>query len=341
MPQTLINPKNIPHPVIQMSTGMYRLLALIVVAALAMALVPVNAQSQEMPHAGTRQAAPGQVVVGIYVVGFGNFDANKGTYTIDFYMWLIWDASDLNFTALGYEFMNGRASSTTKISDETDPATNTREVWYRIQASLYNEPQFKSYPFNEFEIVIQIEDSKLTTDDLIYVPDTEGSTIDESMNIPGWQIKNQELAVTDNVYENWDETYSRATYRISVGRAIGTTALKTLLPPIIFCIVSGLSFAFRPDKIANRIGFGTSMLISAVMFHISQTSSLPPMPMLMTIDKIMIATYSFLAASLLVTTVMYIDEEYWKDRDYTKQVNYYGAIIAIALPFIVYTALNL
>jgi hypothetical protein len=83
------------------------------------------------------------------------------------------------------------------------------------------------------------------------------------------------------------------------------------------------------------------MLISAVMFHISQTSSLPPMPSLMTIDKIMIATYGFLAASLFVTTVMYIDEEYWKEKDYTKQVNYYGAIIATALPFLIYGLLNI
>jgi len=322
---------------------MYRSLAILTVCALALAMVPADSQAQNLPVPGTRQAStvPGEVTVGIYVVGFGNFDANKGTYTIDFYLWFVWDASDTNFTALGYEFMNGRATSTVKLSDETDPVTNEREVWFRIQASLYNEPDFRTYPFNEFDIVIQIEDSKLTTDDLVYVPDTEGSAIDSSLNIPGWQMKSVEISVADNTYENWDETYSRATYTISVGRAVTTTAIKTLLPPIIFCIVSGLSFAFRPDKIANRIGFGTSMLISAVMFHISQTASLPPMPPLMTIDKIMIATYGFLAASLFVTTVMYIDEEYWKDKDYTKQVNYYGAIIAIALPFVIYGLLNL
>ncbi len=328
-----------------MSTRLYRFLAVIAVAAMALALVPAGSQADGLPAPGTRQDAvpgPGEVWIGIYVVGFGNFDANKGTYTIDFYLWLSYDAMDGNFMPhKSYEFMNGRATSVTLLTNETDPDTNIREVWYRIQASLYNEPQFKAYPFNEFEIVIQIEDSKLTTDELVYIPDTEGSAIDDSMNIPGWQIKDQELAVTDNTYENWGETYSRITYSISIGRALGTTALKTLLPPIIFCIVSGLSFAFKPDKIATRIGFGTSMLISAVMFHISQTASLPPMPMLMTIDKIMIATYGFLAASLFVTTVMYIDEEYWKDKDYTKQVNYYGAIIAIALPFIIYAVLNL
>jgi len=315
---------------------MYRLLAVMVIAALAMALIPVNAQSQELPQVGTRQVAPGQVNVGIYVVGFGNFDANKGTYTIDFYLILTWDATDQNFTGFGYEFMNGRGSSTVKIEDNLDPVTNTREVWFRIQASLYTEPDFSTYPFNEQNIKIILEDSKMTSDELRYTADAEISGLDPEVGISGWQIKEWSITETEKYYQQWDESYSRLVFDVRVGRAAMTTGIKTLLPPIIFCIVSGLSFAFKPDKIANRIGFGTSMLISAVMFHISQTASLPPIPSLMTIDKIMIATYAFLAASLLVTTLIYIDEEFWKEVDYSKQVNWYGAILAIALPFIVY-----
>jgi hypothetical protein len=326
-----------------MHARIYRLLALAIVGLLALALVPLGTTDAAAPAtSATRQAAgANEVLVGIYVVGFGNFDANKGTYTIDFYMWMSWDASDANFTALGYEFMNGRASSTQKLSDDTDPATNVRIVWYRIQAALYHEPDFSTYPFSKQAITIVIEDSKLTTSKLVYVPDEEGSGIDDSLAIAGWEINGMFLKATDNSYENWGETYSQLVFELDLNRAVTTTAIKTLLPPIIFCIVSGLSFAFKADKIANRIGFGTSMLISAVMFHISQTASLPPMPSLMTIDKIMIATYGFLAASLFVTTLIYIDEEFWKDVDYTKQVNYYGAVLAISLPFIIYGLLNL
>ena len=181
----------------------------------------------------------------------------------------------------------------------------------------------------------------MTSDELRYAADSAISGLDPEVGVSGWQIKEWSITETEKYYETWDESYSRLVFDVHVGRAAMTTGIKTLLPPIIFCIVSGLSFAFKPDKIANRIGFGTSMLISAVMFHISQTASLPPMPSLMTIDKIMIATYAFLAASLLVTTLIYIDEEFWKDKDYTKQVNYYGAIIAVALPFITYAVLNI
>jgi len=81
------------------------------------------------------------------------------------------------------------------------------------------------------------------------------------------------------------------------------------------------------------------MLISAVMFHLSQTTSLPALPSLILIDKIMIAVYAFLASSLLATTLIYVDDEYWKKVDYTKQVNRFGAILTIILPFVVFALL--
>jgi len=326
-----------------MHARIYRLAAFAIVGLLALSLVPLGSvtSAAPAPPAARQMAAGNEVSVGIYVVGFGNFDANKGTYTIDFYMWMSWDSAGNITPQKSYEFMNGRASSTSPLSDDTDPATGVRTVWYRIQAALYHEPDFSTYPFSKQAITIVIEDSKMKTDELVYVADTDGSGIDDSLSIAGWEMADFSITATDNTYDNWGETYSQLVFELDLNRAVTTTAIKTLLPPIIFCIVSGLSFAFKPDKIANRIGFGTSMLISAVMFHISQTASLPPMPSLMTIDKIMIATYGFLAASLLVTTLMYIDEEYWKESDHTKEVNYYGAILAVALPFIIYGLLIL
>lgn len=323
-----------------MSSRICKLVALSLIALLALSLVPLASTEAAAPRQGTRQPASGnEVTVGIYVVGFGNFDANKGTYTVDFYMWMIWDVAT-NFTPQkSYEFMNGRAGSTSMLTDETN--NGTREVWYRIQAALYNEPDFSTYPFSKQALTIVIEDSKWTTSDLVYVPDVEGSGIDDSLSISGWEMSAWTITSAENPYDNWGETYSQLVFEVDLHRAVTTTAIKTLLPPIIFCIVSGLSFFFKPDKIANRIGFGTSMLISAVMFHISQTASLPPMPSLMTIDKIMIATYGFLAASLLVTTLIYIDEEFWKEIDHTKEVNYYGGILAVAAPFIIYGILIL
>jgi hypothetical protein len=269
--------------------------------------------------------------VGIYVISLGNFEFTKGTYILDFYLMFQWD--NQNISPASFEFMNGRATSKEKIYDVR--TGNSSEVWYRVQASLFITPEFNQYPFDSQDLKIIIEDSMYNTSKIQYVPMTDVLGIDHQFSIAGWKTKSHNVTVTLHEYP-WGEEYSQLTYTIQLERDAGLTAAKLLLPPIIFCIVSGLSFFFKADKITHRLGLGTSMLISAVMFHLSQTSSLPPLPSLILIDKIMIAVYAFLASSLFATTFIYIDDEYWKDVDYTKIVNRTGGIITIVLPFIVF-----
>jgi hypothetical protein len=304
---------------------MLRLLT--VLGLLAILFMPISSASE-----------PVNVETGIYVISLGNYEVNKGTYTMDFYMWFRWDAAASNFTPAKFEFMNGRANSRELISDYIDPITQKREMWYRIQASLYSEPIFKDYPFDKQVLKMDFEDTFSTIEKLKYVPLINESGLDNEVKASGWVIKNWDFYSKDREYK-WGETYSRGNFDIEIEREKTSTAIKTFLPPIIFCIVSGLSFFFRPDKIAQRLGLGTSMLISAVMFHISQTSSLPPLGSLILIDKIMISTYTFLATSLIVTTLIHIDVEWWQNVDYTKELNRYGAIATIVLPFIVYVVL--
>jgi hypothetical protein len=275
--------------------------------------------------------ADGNVNTGIYVLSVGNFEFTKGTYTLDFYLMFEWDSPDISPT--GFEFMNGRPSSKEKIYD--DVQNGTGEVWYRVQANLFINPDFKNYPFDVQVLKIVIEDAKYNSTSLRYSEMKGVNGIDSQFALSGWKVQSSGFTVKDHEYP-WGENYSQIVFTITLAREAGPSALKLLLPPIIFCIVSGLSFFFKADKITHRLGLGTSMLISAVMFHLSQTSSLPALPYLILIDKVMIAVYAFLASSLLATTLIYIDDEYWKDVDYTKTVNKLGGILTILLPFLIF-----
>jgi len=261
----------------------------------------------------------------------GNFDLTKGTFISDFYLVFKW--SDQNLSPSAFEFINGRATSKEKIYESIE--NGSCEVWYRIQASLYMSPDFTNYPFDSQELPIIIEDGKNNISMLRYTALREIGGYENTVSVPGWKVEGFEFYIEEHTYP-WGEVYSRAVFKLKLVREASATGAKLMLPPIIFCIVSGLSFFFKADKITHRIGLGTSTLISAVMFHLSQTTSLPPLPSLILIDKIMISVYVFLASSLLATTLIYIDEEFWKHVDYTKQVNRYGAIITIASPFIVF-----
>ena len=289
---------------------------------------------------GPASGGPVTVDVGLYVISFGNYDANKGTYVMDMYLWFRWNVSSApaGFAIDKFEFMNGRASSKEKLADDTTAETGTREVWYRVQANLYSDPQFKQYPFDQQRLLIQFEDANMSSSKLVYRPLAEESGLDPQVKVAGWHLDRSAYSTSEKEYK-WGERYSRVTFELVISREPTSTGIKTLLPPIVFCIVSGLSFFFPASKIAQRIGLGTSMLISAVMFHISQTAGLPPLGSLILLDKIMIATYSFLGASLICTALISIDEDFWKDRDYTAYTNKYGGLLTVILPFIVYGAL--
>ncbi|HWG90312.1 MAG TPA: hypothetical protein VNZ52_05615 [Candidatus Thermoplasmatota archaeon] len=289
------------------------------------------------PAAAAEGDAPTEVQVGLLVINFGNYDANRGTYTIDFYLWFVWNATAApeGFTPEKFEFMNGRATARDRLFDETNATTGMRELWYRIQANLYSEPQFSDYPYDTQTIEILFEDSVNEAGALRYVPLRERSGLDERFRVAGWQVGDVEIGTLNHTY-TFEETYDRYRFAVSLSREATSTTLKAFLPPFAFMAVSALSFLFHPSKVAQRLTLGTSMLISAVMFHISQIVSLPPLSQLILFDKIMLSVYSFLAGSLVVTTLIAIDEDWWKDRDHTREINRYGAIATLLLPLVVY-----
>ena len=284
------------------------------------------------------RAEPLVVDVQVYVINLGNYDTTKGTYTVDFYLVLSWDAAaGGNVTPLRYEFMNGRATSTDRLSDETDE-NGTRTVQWRVQANLYAEPQFAEYPYDTQRIDVLFEDALHGTDELVYRVDLEGSGLDDNVRIAGWRVQGWSFTEAPKQYPP-DEEFSRARFTVIVEREPLSTTIKSFLPPVAFCLVAGLGFFFHPSKVANRITLGTGMLISAVAFHISQTQSLPPLGQLILFDKVMLCVYAFIVGCLIVSTLIHIDEDYWKERDYTRQINVIGAGATLALTALLFLAL--
>lgn len=298
--------------------------------------------SSVSPAAAADVPAPAvNVNVGIYLLSFGNYDPLKGTYLMDFYFWFRWNVSSApaGFNTDKFEFMNGRATAKDRISDEVKNDTGEREVWYRVQASLYSDPQFKEYPFDQQHLRIEFEDANLSIQKLVYGALKDESGLDDHVKVAGWRMDGTSFGTTVKTYK-WGEQYSRGVFEIIISREPTSTTIKTLLPPIVFSSISMLCFFFHVSKLAPRIALGTSMLISAVMFHLSQTASLPAMGSLILIDKIMISTYTLLGSSIVCTALVAIDEDFWKDRDYTPYTNRYGGLLTALLPFITFAALR-
>lgn len=284
-------------------------------------------------------AAPVPVTVDAHVINFGNYDVNKGTYLMDMYVRFRYDTAlaPEGFDPTRFEFANGRAASKDLLYDNiTD---GTRDIWFRIQANLYSEPRFGNYPFDEQTIGFQIEDAVRTVADLVYVVGEGGLALEEGVRIPGWTLSDPQVTVVDHAY-SFGETYSQFSFQIQLSRPGISTALRSFLPPVAFVLVAGVSFLLHKSKSANRVTLGTGMLISAVAFHISQTSSLPTLGALTFFDRFMMAVYTFIVVTLAVSTYMAYEDDHRKDVDRSRELNRKGLVYAVVLPLAVFFGLG-
>ena len=119
---------------------------------------------------------------------------------------------------------------------------------------------------------------------------------------------------------------------------------KSVFPLLIFCFVSGVGFLFKMKEdsaFALRIGIGTSMLISAVLFNISEQNDIPPITRLTLYNAIIAAVIAFLALFLIVTILGYVEWKRSNDEKKVERINRIGFIVTLAVPILILTLLLL
>ena len=245
--------------------------------------------------------AADDVNVELYILNLGKFDVATGAFTADFYL----DMYCENECNTGdFEFMNGRATSIDKITDEPN------QKFYRIQASLNSPVDLRNFPFDKQKMQIIIEDKKYTTDEIQYVAKKETSGIEESIAFTGWNIDGWDAEVKDHYYKVYDSTYSQFVFDINISRIALSAFIKTFLPVFFILLVVLFSFLLDPDKITNRLAMAGSSLVAAVMFHISISNQIPPVGYLTFADKFMVLTYFILLMSFILNiTLMELQEK--------------------------------
>jgi hypothetical protein len=125
------------------------------------------------------------------------------------------------------------------------------------------------------------------------------------MTLPGYDLGEPRLEIVSVPYATqFGErgadvpSYSRARIVFTVTRPATTYSVKLLLPIIIVLISAELMFVVCPDFVEGRIGIGITALLTLVALQLTTNSALPEVNYLLMIDKIYIASYAFIVASL-------------------------------------------
>jgi len=264
--------------------------------------------------------------IGFHVIAVRDVNLHDGTFYIDFYYWLLAKKvgdPDKDKLVHSVEFMNGTVSGNTDPVEEKDVGDLHYTCW-RAYGTFHFTPDLRYYPFDEQNLEIQVENSDLEREYLVYADDT-GSYQRSAAPSARWGLKNDvqvyqydiervdrfESTSTyatdfgDPKAEKASSDYSRFTLRVVIKRRFGPYFYKIMLPLLVIVGVAYLVFWLPPREISTAAALGITALLSCIAFQISIAQTLPDIGYLITSDKLFIVAYMLIFVALIQTLWSY------------------------------------
>ena len=277
-----------------------------------------------------------QLYVGAWILHIYNYQYTTGTYTLDMYVYFFW--TDSNITTANWFFTNGYPiDASTKVLLSSNITGNIKYEFFRVTAVLATPPNAKNFPFDQITLKVNFE--VITPGYAVNLAWLQNQTgIDPEFDNPDWKTTNVVLSTPAHSYP-LGVVVPEAHMTITQDRIRQSDAIDSLFPPLIFCLVSGISFLFGlsdGESVALRLGLNSSMLITTILFLLSEKSSIPPSTSISIFSIFMISVITFLALNLVVTTYGYSHFIKFNDKKKIVRINRWGFIISIFLPLILF-----
>lgn len=256
-----------------------------------MAMLTCQTKAESLEY----QIDPAKVQIGVWLVNVEKVDLAASSYRLDFYLWFKFNPSEICLADVKkFEFVNGPVGPFTPLKENE----TSGYVEYRIKGDFIKTFDFTNYPFETHTLAIELEHKELDVLHLRYIAD-QNSTIDEAINVAGWEMGGYSAMATEHSYG--DETFSRFIFSVQLRRPTLSSFVKSVLPIIVITTISLLTFFMSPQNFGQRIGLGVTTLMSATAFHLSLLSSIPPIGYLTFADRMMISVYIIFLYNLSVS----------------------------------------
>jgi hypothetical protein len=273
-----------------------------------------------------------KVTVGVYLKELPDIDVKSNTYIADFYIWFLWKG-DTDPTK-SWEFVNIiEPNNTSKVAVYTDeekgdpkpdklPDGTSYQV-YHVQGKFTHPFNLKDYPFDEQDIVLDLEDAEHSIGELVYVIDTEQTAYEPHIDVPGWELRKVNPTISESKYKTnfgdprvapGEDSYSRFSFAVHLGRPIKGYMVKTILPVAIIMMITFVAFLIGSAYFEARLGLAITSLISAVALQLTAVSDLPSVGYMVLLDKVYNITYAIIFITLLESVISVKLHDAGKDR---------------------------
>lgn len=259
------------------------------------------------------QAEPSKVVVGTYINKIEDLKFKENKFTLDFFLWFRWEAKGAlaNFKPLeSVELMNGKIEGKSSIGEKKIGDINYAIA--RMTASMSNTWELERFPFDAHKIQIYVEDSTLTTGDMVFEADTVNSKLGDEIDMSGWVPNAFSGDVVNKGYEsNYGDIstptgnrseYSRFVINISIKRTNYGAAIKLLSTVLLAVAVAFAAFTVKSSNLDARFGMGVGALFAVAASGFVAASAVPDAGSMTVADEMHMVALGFIFASLCVSS---------------------------------------
>jgi branched-chain amino acid transport system substrate-binding protein len=271
------------------------------------------------------------VYSGIDIVDIQDVDIKTSTYKMDFYMWVRYRSNSQDDAFKPADIIFSNATSPDAVTQtlirpaETDKNGITTET-YRVTGTFKNQFLFYEYPFDRQKLVIQFRNQNATTSFVQYVvdrigmKDTGGDSLMEHFkdngayaSLFGWRVADaiaeqsifsttSTLGDPQNFGRNTTTEFSLINVGIDVQRTSLQFIIKSLLPLLFTLVLAYITF-FLPLGHSERLGVGSTALLTTAFFHLNLASSLPEIGYTVAMEYLFYAAYAMSALIVLLETI--------------------------------------
>jgi hypothetical protein len=262
---------------------------------------------------------PEKVLVGAYINDIKEVDLASNSYNVDMYVWLRWKNPEID-PSVTMEAMNPRDAWMTAKRLNEQPIKLEDGSYYNIIRYLgmfSSKLNVSKYPFDEQVLTMIFEEQQLSTKDLEFVADQEGSVANPELAIPGWTPKPLVVRVSNKPYStSWGldgdntDAYSRVYIELPVARPVVASAIKLFFPLLIVLAMGVFVFFLRPRMVESKISLAATVLLTLVALQFTTMSALPSVSYLTMVEFIYAVSFIFTVYVLVVSLMTA-----WSPRD--------------------------
>ena len=237
------------------------------------------------------QIKPTKVYVGAYINQILEINFAEDYFIVDFWLWFRWEPTKpghfdiTNYNALdNFELIDGIILNKSGNLTEHKKSDKNEYTYQnvRVVGKFTKRFNMNSYPADNHNISIKIEDSENRTQKIKFEADLEASNYSPNILLPGWKVQVIQPRVDTVFYKSnfgnselgndYISEYNQFIYTINLSKPIFLSVIKTLWPTFLATFVSILALLLQPTASARfDLPIGSIFAIVANKFTITSS----------------------------------------------------------------------